>query len=227
MRVVNHLRENSYIKYVAPADPRLLVVSDHPLVAAGFKVLLDLPATNRITVIHSLKDGLAIACKSQWDLVILDLSSSKDWRAALTPFVNCSPRLPILVTSEIPEKQIARSVLKAGARGYFHKSGSAAALRTAVQTVLIGKRYVGEGLAEQLTLDANFDWRTAPHERLSGRELEVFNRIASGVSMSQIGRDMYLSVKTVSTYRARILLKMGLSSNAELVAYAIRNGLRG
>jgi two-component system invasion response regulator UvrY len=166
-----------------------------------------------------------LAGASHWDLVILDLSTLNSLATALSTLRDRSPGLPILVMSDVAESQVARSILKAGARGYFHKGGSAAALRSAVQTVLVGKRYISEALAEQLQSDRDDNWKKALHERLSARELEVFFRLASGTSVSCIGRELSLSIKTVSTYRTRLLRKLGFSSNAEIISYAMRNGL--
>ena len=201
------------------------MVSDQALARAGYSALLNAAGFQHTAVAASLDDGLVRVGASHWDLVILDLSTLNSSASALSTLRDRSPGLPILVMGEVPESQVARSLLKGGARGYFHKGGTAAALRSAVQTVLVGKRYISAALAEQLQSDSDDDWKKALHERLSARELEVFQRLASGASVSSISRELSLSIKTVSTYRTRLLRKLGFSSNAEIISYAMRNGL--
>jgi two-component system, NarL family, invasion response regulator UvrY len=219
------LRKDGSIKTVPPANPRVLVVSDQALVRAGYSALLQSAGIRRTDVAPSAAEGIEMAAASHWDMAILDLSNLDDCVAALAALRNGSPGLPILVMSDVPERQVAHSILKAGARGYFHKAGSAAALKSAVHTILAGRRYVSAALSGQLKSDAGEEWGKALHERLSTREWEIFKRLASGATVTSIGRELSLSVKTVSTYRTRLLQKMGFSSNAEIITYAMRNGL--
>jgi len=135
------------------------------------------------------------------------------------------PRLPVLVLSMHPEDQFAMRVLKSGAAGYMTKESAPEALVGAIKKVLAGGRYVSPALAEQMAAYLGTDVQKAPHERLSDREFLVLRLIASGKTVSQIADQLTLSVKTISTYRARILEKMLMRSNAELTHYAIQNRL--
>ena len=133
--------------------------------------------------------------------------------------------MPVLILSMHPEDQYAKRVLRGGAAGYMNKETAPKELVKAVRKVLAGGRYVSAGLAEKLAADLNADGARLPHERLSDREFEVLRMIASGKTASQIAEELHLSVTTVSTYRARILEKMGMTNNAELMRYAIDNRL--
>jgi two-component system invasion response regulator UvrY len=219
------LNESRSIKPETPSAPQVLVVSDQALAGAGYKALLSTAGIHRTTVAASVDEGLSLAGALHWDLVMLDVSTLNSLNVALTTLRAVSINLSILVMGDMPESQVARLVLSAGARGYFHKGGSSAAFRSAVQTVLAGRRYLSAVLAEQLQGDRDGSWKKGLHECLSARELAVFAGLASGKSVTSIGQELSLSIKTVSTYRTRLLRKMGFSSNAEIITYAIRNGL--
>lgn len=164
--------------------------------------------------------------KDTWDVVILDVTMpGRTGLEALREIRKTRPRLPVLVLSMHPEDQFAMRVLKAGASGYMTKESAPAELVGAVKKVINGGRYVSAGLAEKMAAHINTDFQVAPHERLSNREFLVLRLIASGRTVSQIADELSLSVKTISTYRARILEKMVMHSNAELTHYAIQNKL--
>jgi DNA-binding NarL/FixJ family response regulator len=135
------------------------------------------------------------------------------------------PKLPVLVLSMHPEDQYGKRVLKAGASGYMNKESAPEELIKALRKVLAGGRYVSPLLAEKLATDLNEDAGRPAHEILSDREFEVLRKLASGKTVGQIAEDLRLSVPTVSTYRARILEKLNLSTTAELMHYAMRNHL--
>jgi two-component system, NarL family, invasion response regulator UvrY len=135
------------------------------------------------------------------------------------------PKLPVLILSMHPEDQYAVRALKAGAAGYLNKDSAPEELVKAVRKVVGGGRYVSANVAEKLAYDLTSDTGRAPHETLSDREFQVLCMIASGKSVTDIAEELALSVKTVSTYRARILEKMGMRNNAELTHYAIQNRL--
>jgi transposase, IS6 family len=135
------------------------------------------------------------------------------------------PELPVLVLSMHPETQYGKRVLKAGASGYMNKDSAPDELINAIRKVMSGRRYVSPVLAEKLALDLALGAEKPPHERLSDREIEVLRMLASGKSVSQIAEILYLSVSTVSTYRARILEKLNLTTTAELMHYALSGGL--
>ena len=161
-----------------------------------------------------------------WDLVILDISMpGRSGLDLLRDLQQSRPELPVLVLSMHPENQYAKRMLRAGAAGYMNKETAPKELVKAVRKVLDGGRYVSAGLAEKLAADLSADAARLPHERLSDREFEVLRMIASGKTVSQAADELHLSVTTVSTHRARILEKMGMANNAELMRYAIHNGL--
>jgi DNA-binding NarL/FixJ family response regulator len=135
------------------------------------------------------------------------------------------PKLPVLVLSGHTEEQYAMRALKAGASGYLNKDTAPEELLQAVRRILQGKKYITSNIADKLIADLDKDGEKQPHELLSDREFEVFKLIASGKSVSDIATQMLLSVTTVSTYRARVLAKMNLKTNADLTIYAIENKL--
>jgi len=162
----------------------------------------------------------------EWDLLILDITMPG--RGGLDVLKNLRalrPKLPVLVLSMHPEDQYGKRVLKAGASGYMNKESAPEELIEAVRKLLGGGRYVSPALAETLASDLSQDAGRPPHESLSDREFEVLRKLASGKTVSQIAEDLHLSVPTVSTYRARILEKMNMSTTAELMHYALRNRL--
>jgi len=161
-----------------------------------------------------------------WDLVILDITMpGRSGLDVLGDLVRMRPQLRVLVLSMHPEDQYARRVLKAGASGYMVKESAPEELLKAVQKVLAGGRYVSATLAENLALRLGETGERATHESLSSREFEILLLIASGKSVAQIAGELHLSVSTVSTYRVRILEKLNMTTNADLIRYALHNHL--
>jgi DNA-binding NarL/FixJ family response regulator len=205
---------------------RILLVDDHPVVRHGIKSLL----------VDHVKDAVVgEACDSDsalrqvrdsaWDLVIADLSMPGPSGLELIKEVRrISPALPTLVLSMHPPSQFARRALSAGAMGYISKDSQLDEFINAVEQARKGQRYISSDAADLLHRQGA-RWETAPHDSLSDREYQVLRMIGSGQTISDIGRDLGLSVKTVSTYRARVLDKLGMKSNAELMRYAIENKL--
>jgi len=144
---------------------------------------------------------------------------------ALRDIKRLRPKLPVLVLSMHPEDQFAVRILKAGASGYLTKESADEELVGAIQKVVSGGRYISPSLAERMASYLSVDVQKAPHERLSDREFQVLRMIASGKTVSQIGRELSLSVKTISTYRARVLEKMDMKNSAELTHYAVQHNL--
>ncbi len=162
----------------------------------------------------------------EWDVVVLDVTMpGRSGLEVLREIRKFRPRLPVLVLSMHPEDQFAMRVLKSGASGYMTKESAPAELVGAIKKVLNGGRYVSAALAEKMAGYLATDLQKAPHERLSDREFLVLRLIASGKTVSQIATELALSVKTISTYRARILEKMSMATNAEVTHYAIQNRL--
>ena len=170
------------------------------------------------------KDTLRQVRTEPWDMLLLDLSlpdgSGIDLLRQIRP--HC-PSLPILILSVYPEEQYAASLLRAGANGYIMKDAVPQQVVQAIRSVLQGRKYVSSAVADMLVMEMDDDDRPA-HEHLSDREFQVFCKLAGGRSIGNIAKELYLSSKTVSTYRARIMRKMGAGSNADLTYYAIKHG---
>lgn len=207
---------------------RFLIADDHSILRTGVRELLVHEFAG--AVCGEAEDGqqvLALAAQRQaWDLVILDLSMpGMGGLEILRDLKQMRPALPVLVLSMHPEDQYGKRVLQAGAAGYMNKECAPEELARAVKKVLAGGRYVSPALAEKLAADLDPRTVRPPHERLSDREFEILRLIASGKTVSQIAAQLHLSVTTVSTYRTRVLEKMGMATNAELMHYAMRNKL--
>lgn len=205
---------------------RVLIADDHPIVRKGLRELV--AEESDMTVAAESGNGLEVLRLIQtgpFDVVLLDISmpgiSGLDILQQVRPE---HPNLPILVLSGFPETELAMRTLKAGASGYLNKEMAPEELVAAIRLVNSGRKYVSPAVAELL---ANSVGRSndSPHELLSDREYQVMLLLAAGKTVSEIAAEISLSVKTVSTYRARILEKMNLRNNAELMLYAIRNKL--
>ena len=160
------------------------------------------------------------------DAIVLDLSMpGRSGFDLLAEIKHRHPAVPVLIMSLHGEEQFAVRALRAGAAGYLTKSAAPEQLVAAITKVLRGGRYITDTLAERLAADVGGNPTASPHERLSDREFDVMRGIASGSTVSEIAAQMHLSVKTVSTYRTRLLDKMGMTTNAELTRYALQHGL--
>lgn len=205
---------------------RVLLVDDHTVVRRGVRAILedDMPGVQIAEATNG--DEALAALAEKFDAVVLDLSMpGRDGFDLLAEIKHRYPKLPVLIMSLHGEEQFALRALRAGAAGYLTKASAPEQLVAAITKVLRGGRYVSEALAERLAAGLGGSDTGSPHERLSDREFDVMRGIASGRSVSEIAAQMHLSVKTVSTYRARLLEKMGMSTNAELTRYAIEAGL--
>ncbi|TMQ05143.1 MAG: response regulator transcription factor [Deltaproteobacteria bacterium] len=204
---------------------RVLLVDDHEVVRRGLRAILD-DRFAGIEVAEAGSGDQALASLADpFDAVILDLSMpGRSGIDLLAEIKHRHPRLPVLIMSLHGEEQFALRALRAGASGYLTKSAAPEQLISAFERIVRGGKYITETLAERLAAMVGGD-AGAPHDRLSQREFEVMRGIASGESVGAIAERMHLSVKTVSTYRARLLEKMGMATNAELTRYAIQNGL--
>jgi two-component system invasion response regulator UvrY len=206
---------------------RILIADDHPVLRKGLKeLLLDGFEDLMIGEAGNAHEVLSEVRTRAWDLVILDITMpGRSGLDVLRDIKQLGPKPPVLVLSMHPENYFAKRVLKSGAAGYLNKEAAPVHLIAAVQKALSGGRYVSAALAEDLALDLTSETTRLPHERLSDREFEILRMIALGKTNSQIAKDLHLSATTVSTHRARILAKMDMASNAELMRYAMRNGL--
>ena len=206
---------------------RVLIADDHAVFRRGLRETLA-EAFSRVTFgeAKTAQETLEHVRRLEWDVVILDISMpGKSGLDILDELKRSRPKLPILLLSMHPEEQFARRALKAGAAGYLTKESVPEELKEAVKKVAAGGRYVSATLAEKLAVDLREGADTPIHELLSAREFQVLRMIASGKSVKEIAEEISLSVKTVSTYRARILEKTGMKSNAELIRYALQTQL--
>jgi two-component system invasion response regulator UvrY len=206
---------------------RILIADDHAVVRQGLKQILA-EAFKRASFGEAANSQQALerVWKEAWDVVILDLTMpGRSGLETLKEIKQAHPKLPVLMLSMHPEDQFAVRLLKAGASGYMTKESAPEELVGAVRKVIGGGRYVSAGLAEKMAALLMNDVKVAPHEALSDREFLILRLIASGKAVGVIARDLSLSVKTISTYRARLLEKMGMVNNAQLLHYAFQNNL--
>jgi two-component system, NarL family, invasion response regulator UvrY len=206
---------------------RILIVDDHTVVRDGVKRLFDEHAGGAdFGEASSSHEALKLVREENWDIVILDISlGGRSGLDLLKELKQIRPALPVLILSMHSEEEYARRAFSAGAAGYITKDCPRAELVTAINRVVDGRRYVSPILAENLIFDIERGTTRPLHEALSNREFEVMRLIASGKTVVEIARLLSLSDKTISTYRARILEKMNMKTNAELTHYAIKNGL--
>jgi two-component system invasion response regulator UvrY len=232
VRMMNPIRRKLALNQEIPLSlrqtmKRILIIDDHDVVRDGLKQILDEPA-GTVTFGEATRrvEALELARDENWDLVVLDLSlADHNGLDVLKELKRIRPGLPVLILTMHFEDQYALRAFKAGASGYINKDKPRSELIKAVRKVIEGGRYVSPALAEKLVVDLSRDTNSVPHEALSDREFEVLRLIASGKTVSEIAKLLSLSDKTISTYRARILEKMGMKTNAELTHYAIRNQL--
>ena len=206
---------------------RILIVDDYPVVRRGIKGIFDdQPDEAVFGEAGSAAEALELIRREDWDVMVLDISlSGRSGLEVLKESKQIRPKLPVLVLSFHSEELYARRAFKAGAGGYITKDSSRTELLKAIHKVIKRGKYVSAALAEKLVFDIERGTDRPPHEALSDRELEVTCLIASGKTVTEIAEVLSLSDKTISTYRARILDKMGMKSNAELTYYAITNKL--
>jgi DNA-binding NarL/FixJ family response regulator len=206
---------------------RILIVDDHAIVRRGLRELLsDEFHGAAFGEASDAQQALEQLRKKEWDVALLDIAlPGKSGLDLLKELKSEWPKLPVLILSAHPEDQFAVRALKAGAGGYMTKESAPEELAKALRKIMAGGRYVSPALAEMLALGVTKDLTRTPHETLSDREYEVMSRIASGKTVTEIAEELSLSPKTISTYRARVLEKLGLKNSAAIVQYVIRNGL--
>ena len=206
---------------------RALIVDDHTITRAGLRRILS--DAGQSIVVGEAANGtqaLEMVMAEQWDIVMLDISlPDRSGLEVLKAIKKSRPALPVLVLSMYPVDQYALRVLRAGGAGYLTKESAPDQLLEAVRRVTSGMRYITPEVAECIAQDWNRNPIQSVHETLSDREFEVMRLIASGKSVGDIAKELTLSVKTVSTYRTRVLQKLHLRHNAELTHYAVINNL--
>ncbi len=206
---------------------RVIIADDHPVVRAGMKQVLS--ESGDIRVVAEAGSGEALIKQiqiSDYDVVLLDITMPGiGGLETLKRLTALKPELPVLMLSIHAEEQFALRTLKAGAAGYLTKESAPDELVKAIRQVVGGRKYISPHFAEKLAAELDQDIRRLPHERLSDRELQVLCMIASGKTVSGIASELNISVKTVSTYRTRLTEKMGMHTNAEMIAYAVKNNI--
>lgn len=206
---------------------RILIADDHSVVRKGLRqILLEGFPTAHIEEVPDAEEMIRKIMQANWDVVISDLSMpGRSGLEALSQVKQINAKLPVLILSIHPEDQYALRVLKAGASGYLSKDMAPDELVNAVQRVMLGKKYITASIAEKLASVLDQDSGKAAHESLSDREFSVLKLLAAGKSVSEIAESLFLSVTTVSTYRSRIMAKMGMKNNADLTLYSIEHKL--
>ncbi len=206
---------------------RIAIVDDHAIVRAGlrqyFAEQVDLVVAGEAA---NGREALDLVRKGNIDVLLMDLSMpDQSGVDALAAIKARAPELPILILSGFPEAHYATTLLRQGASGYLNKECEPEEIIKAIRTVARGRKYITAGVAELLAEGLGGQADRPPHELLSEREFQVFLRLANGETVSHMADSMSLSVKTVSTYRTRVMEKMSLESNSDLTYYALKNGL--
>jgi two-component system, NarL family, invasion response regulator UvrY len=206
---------------------RVAIVDDHAIVRTGLRQFFSEQVDLRVCgEACSGREALELVRQGGIDVLLMDISMpDQSGVDALAAIKARAPELPVLILSGFPEEHYATTLLRQGAAGYLNKECDPEEIVKAIRTVFRGRRYISAGVAELLADTLGGDADKLPHDQLSERELQVFLRLARGETVGHIAEGMSLSVKTVSTYRTRVLEKMGLASNSELTYYAMKNGL--
>jgi len=206
---------------------RILIVDDHAVVRAGIRHFIETIPTLEIAGEASTADAaLRLIRTQEFQVVLLDIAMpDKSGVEILAQIKRDKPHLPVLILSMHPENRYAVQLLRSGASGYVQKEALATELIEAIQTVVQGRKYISPAVADLLTADIRKESERPLHETLSTREFDVFIRLGNGQAITKIAEDFNLSVKTVSTYRNRVLEKMNMTSNADIIYYAIKQNL--
>jgi two-component system invasion response regulator UvrY len=206
---------------------KILIVDDHAVVRAGIQhFLADISDMHIAGEAATAAEAIRYVRADEWDIVVLDIGMpDKSGVEVLRQIKREKPQLPVLILSMHPENRYAVKILRSGASGYVQKEALATELVDAIRTVASGHKYISHAVAELLTMDPQTESDKPLHDTLSAREYEIFYRLSLGEGATKIADDLCLSVKTVSTYRARILQKMNMSNNADIIYYAIKENL--
>jgi two-component system invasion response regulator UvrY len=211
----------------SPNMIKILVVDDHAVVRAGVHYFIDnVPDMEIAGEAGTAEEAIRLIRAQDWDIVLLDIAMpDKSGVEVLKQIKREKPDLPVLILSMHPENRYAVQILRSGASGYVQKEALATELLNAIQTILRGHKYISYAVAELLTMDPDINAEKPLHETLSSREYEIFYKLSQGEGVTKIADELCLSVKTVSTYRARVLQKMNMTSNADIIYYAIKQNL--
>jgi DNA-binding NarL/FixJ family response regulator len=205
----------------------ILIADDHAIVRRGLKQILDEePGLAIVSEAENGQEVLEMSRHRTWDLVILDINlPGRNGLDILNELRYAYPKLPVLILSMYPEDQYALRVIHAGASGYLNKQSAPEELIKAIKKILSGGKYYSDSIIDQLVSKPETRQEKPVHDLLSDREFQVMVMMASGKTLSEIGENLALSIKTVSTYRKRILTKLNMKNNAELIHFALKNKL--
>jgi DNA-binding NarL/FixJ family response regulator len=206
---------------------KVLIADDHAIVREGLKqILVDIPDMEVVGEASSGDEALKFIRAEEWNVMLLDIAMpGKNILELIKLAKHQSPHLPILILSMYPEDQYAIRMLRAGADGYLTKESAPEQLVTAIRKVATGGKYISPATTETLIAELNPIQKIPLHATLTDREFQVFTGICSGESMTELARQMTLSIKTISTYRTRLMKKMNMSKNSEIIYYAFKNDL--
>jgi DNA-binding NarL/FixJ family response regulator len=206
---------------------KILLVDDHNIVRQGLRNLIALESDLEVAgEAASGVEALKLARSNNYDVVVLDISMpDKNGVDTLHDLKHTAPDLPVLILSGYAEEQYALNLIRSGCKGYLSKDADSDEIIKAIRTIANGKRYISAELAELMSNELSHPSEKLLHETLSDREFQVFFKLAGGLSPTEIANELNISIKTVSTYRTRILEKMNLKTNADLTYYAIKNEL--
>jgi two-component system invasion response regulator UvrY len=206
---------------------RIAIVDDHAIVRAGLRQFFA-EQVDFVVAAEAAngREALDIVRQGEIDVMIMDISMpDQSGVDALAAIKARAPDLPVLILSGFAEEHYATTLLRQGASGYLNKDCDPQEIVRAIRTVYRGRKYISAGMAERLADGLSGDRDKPPHELLSERELQVFLRLAKGETVGHMAESMSLSIKTISTYRTRVMEKMALASNSDLTYYALKNGL--
>jgi len=205
----------------------ILLVDDHSIVRQGLKNLIDLEEGLQVSgEASSGIEAIKLVRTNNFDIVVLDISMpDKNGVDTMHDLKRIAPDLPVLILSGYAEEQYALNLMRSGCKGYLSKDADADEIIRAIRTIASGRRYISSELADLMTNELSHPSEKLLHEMLSKREFQVFFKLAGGLSPTEISTELNISIKTVSTYRTRILEKMSLKTNADLIYYAIKNEL--
>lgn len=206
---------------------KILLVDDHSIVRQGLRNLIELESDLEVSAeASSGVEAIKLIRSQKFDVVVMDISMpDKNGVDTLHELKHVAPDLPVLILSGYAEEQYALNLIRSGCKGYLSKDAEGEEIITAIRAIASGKRYISSILAELMTNEITQPKDKMLHETLSEREFQVFFKLASGQTATEIAEELFISVKTVSTYRTRILEKMSLKNNADLTYYAIKNAL--
>jgi len=206
---------------------RILLVDDHSIVRTGLRNLIELEKDLEVAgEATNGNEALTLVRSNTYDIIVMDVSMpDKNGVDTLHDLKHVAPDLPVLILSGYAEQQYALNLMRSGCKGYLSKDAESDEIIKAIRTISAGRRYISAELAELMANEMSHPSDKLLHETLSDREFQVFFKLAGGLSATEIGDELNISVKTVSTYRTRILEKMSLKTNADLTYYAIKNQL--